>query len=433
MFNRNYLKTITGIGLAILINLALPASLFSQIDTLYRVVNLNYEEYLKIVVSSNLEYAAEKFNVRIADAGIDASAVFQDPILGFDMVKNREEKTFNEYSVSAGVSKTFELGNKRKARINVAKSESSLANALLDEHLRNLLADATIDYLTALKQNFLYDVMLNSYQMMKELSGADSIRLSLGSIKAIDATQSKIEAGILYNNLLQIESDRKRSFLNLSVRTSTYHADTIYSPSGKFDKSHRSFTLNDLITEALNNRADLMAAKSNIGLQHDRLTLTKQEKKADVDLKLGTGNTYLNTFNSTPFETGIFAGIAIPLKFSNLNKGEIKIAQYHVAQGELMYRQVEMKIRNEVEQAYIQYMSLYRQVENFDQGLLDQAKIVLNGKVYSYSRGETSLLEVLNAQRTYNDIQTSYYETLFNSNAALIELERAIGTCKINL
>ena len=72
-------------------------------------------------------------------------------------------------------------------------------------------------------------------------------------------------------------------------------------------------------------------------------------------------------------------------------------------------------------------------MENYNHGLLDQAKIVLNGKVYSYSRGETSLLEVLSAQRTYNDLQTSYYETLYNCNAALVELERAIGTCNIEL
>jgi cobalt-zinc-cadmium efflux system outer membrane protein len=269
--------------------------------------------------------------------------------------------------------------------------------------------------------------------MMKELSAADSIRLSLGSIKSIDATQSKIEAGILFNNLLQIDADRKNSFLNLSMRTSTYNTDTIYSPAGKFDKSYQSFTIDDLITEALNNRADLLAAKNNIGLQQNLLTLTKKERKTDFDLKLGTGNTYLNNFKSTPYETAIYGGIAVPLKFSNINKGDIKIAQYQVAQGELLYQQVEIKILNEVVQAYNLYISLYKQVENFDQGLLEQAKTVLNGKVYSYSRGETSLLEVLNAQRTYNELQTSYYETLYNCNAALVELERAIGTCNINL
>lgn len=52
---------------------------------------------------------------------------------------------------------------------------------------------------------------------------------------------------------------------------------------------------------------------------------------------------------------------------------------------------------------------------------------VLTGKVYSYKRGETSLLEVLNAQRTYNDVQQNYYQALFNYAGALITLECSAG------
>lgn len=48
-------------------------------------------------------------------------------------------------------------------------------------------------------------------------------------------------------------------------------------------------------------------------------------------------------------------------------------------------------------------------------------------KIYSYNRGEVSLLEILNAQRTYDEVQAQYIETLFNYNAALVELERNCG------
>ncbi|MFQ3574819.1 MAG: TolC family protein, partial [Cytophagales bacterium] len=55
------------------------------------------------------------------------------------------------------------------------------------------------------------------------------------------------------------------------------------------------------------------------------------------------------------------------------------------------------------------------------------AKLVLDGKIYSYQRGETSLLEVLNAQRTFIGVQQAYYQTLFAYAAALVELERVVG------
>jgi len=68
----------------------------------------------------------------------------------------------------------------------------------------------------------------------------------------------------------------------------------------------------------------------------------------------------------------------------------------------------------------------------YARGMLEGAQNVRKGKIYSYDRGETSLLEVLNAQRTFNDIQQNYYETLFNRAVALVELEKAAGIWDIN-
>jgi outer membrane protein TolC len=50
---------------------------------------------------------------------------------------------------------------------------------------------------------------------------------------------------------------------------------------------------------------------------------------------------------------------------------------------------------------------------------------VRQGKIYSYNRSETTLFEVLNAQRFYNDTQTTYIETLYIRAVAPVELENA--------
>jgi len=66
--------------------------------------------------------------------------------------------------------------------------------------------------------------------------------------------------------------------------------------------------------------------------------------------------------------------------------------------------------------------SAQKQVAQFKDGLLAEAQKVLAGKIYSYKRGETSLLEVLNAQRTYNDVQLNDNQSLFNYAAASAKL-----------
>jgi len=60
-------------------------------------------------------------------------------------------------------------------------------------------------------------------------------------------------------------------------------------------------------------------------------------------------------------------------------------------------------------------------------GLVEDAGKILQGRIYSYQHGESGLIDVLNAQRTYIELQLNHVEALLEYTAALIELERAAG------
>ncbi len=96
-------------------------------------------------------------------------------------------------------------------------------------------------------------------------------------------------------------------------------------------------------------------------------------------------------------------------------------------QTNLQYDQARLQVQTEVMQAYQSFQSLSDQLKHYQGGMLTKAKEILRGKIYSYNRGEVPLLEILNAQRTYNEVQSAYIETLHGYNAALVELERTAG------
>jgi cobalt-zinc-cadmium efflux system outer membrane protein len=263
--------------------------------------------------------------------------------------------------------------------------------------------------------------------MLKQLAQADSIRLSLGIIMSIDAMQSKLEAGMLYNELMVLDAEQRNAFANLSNHIGIYHADTLYFPTQEFERVEKVVSFEQLLETALDNRPDLMTARQQVDYSGSALRLIRAERRMDIDLKVGATNSKLNSHYLSPTDAEITAGIAIPLKFSNLNKAEVRIAQYELEQSELNYKSLEIAVKNEVLQAYNRYQAIMKQVKNFDFGLLKQAKAVLEGKTYSYSRGESSLLEVLDAQRTYNEVNSMYYQTMYDYHTALVELERACG------
>jgi cobalt-zinc-cadmium efflux system outer membrane protein len=403
----------------------------AQMEIPFRNYSISFKEYIDLVKTNNLEYAAEKLNINISEAAIEAAKIFQDPYFSIDLIRNLEGGSRIDNGFSSELIKTVDLGGERKARIDLTRSEKDLTSALLADYFRNLQADATLVFLDGMKQKQLFLVRYDSYQTMKKLSQADSIRLLLGSIMQIDALQSKLEAGILLNDVTHSMAEWKNSLSVISIMTGVTKKDTLFLPSSHLHEVSREFLLDSLIIAALNNRADLQAAMFYKDVSQKALRLTKKARNTDIDFKLGYAGFYMAD-DVSPNPVALTAGIAIPLKFSNLNKGEITMAEIKVRQADELFKQAELQIRTEIIQAWEMYQNYSKQMKNFNNGLLENAENVRKGKIYSYTRGETSLLEVLNAQRTFNEIQTTYYEALFNQAAALIELEKAAGIWDID-
>ncbi|MGO4294503.1 TolC family protein [Chitinophaga sp. RAB17] len=405
----------------------------AQRDSSFNKTPLSLPQYLHLVSTQHLGYAAQQYNVSIAAAGIESAKVFPDPELSLGGFDNQHRALHLSYGYNAGLSTTIELGGKRKARIGLARSNLEQSQALLLDYFRNLRADATLAWFNAMQQQHLYEVRQQSYLLMRQLADADAIRFQKGVITETDARQSKLEADNLLNSVYQQEADWKAALLQLNINTGHAHADTLLWPSGNFEHLQRIFILQDLVTNAQNTRADAVAANAGRVVADKTLTLVKANRKIDLGINAGVGYNAEATSEiaPTPRYVASSAGISVPLKFSNHYKGDLHAAQYAVKQAALEYEQVLLQIHTDVIQAWFNYNAAGQQVKQFENGLLADAQKVLQGKVYSYKRGETSLLEVLNAQRTWNEVQQDYYQTLYSYAAALVALERAAGTWDI--
>ena len=394
---------------------------------------LTYGDYMKNVREKNVEYIVEKYNVSIAEANAQAAKVMPDPELSFAYENSQDKTVQMGQSYSAELGYTLELGGKRRARMAVAKSEQQMTEALVEDFFRNLRADATLCYLEALKQKQLVALALSSCRSMKELARADSLRYALGEIAEVDAMHSRLEATTMMTEYFQAETEYKNMLSDLTV----FEGGTagIDSLSGTLSHIYRVYNLKELIDIAQDNRADLRAAIRNRELSAANIKLAKANRVIDLGLNVGFAhNTIaLNEVAPSPKHNTISAGISIPLKFSNANKGELRAAQYSERQAEAQYNAILLQIRKEVEQCYTGYISAYRQAALYKNNTLADAAQILEKKKYSYSRGETSLLEVLDAQRTANEVYQNYCEALYNANVSLVELCRAVGIWDIEV
>lgn len=402
---------------------------YAQVDTTFVKKDVTLREYLQQVSKQNLRYLAEQYNVNIAMAGIESASVFPDPELVIGAYDNQQASLHLGRGYNAGIGTTLELGGQRRARIKLANSQAAFSKASLQEYFRNLQAEAALDYFNALQQYNAFLVQQNAYNTMKQLADADSVRYKLGAITEIDARQSRLEAGSLLNELLQGEANWKAALAQLSLGIGQQQTDTLLSPSTDFSHLQRNFQLSVLISEAQVKRADVVAAQAAKTMAEKSWQLAKANRSINLGVNAGIqyAGASTNETAPTPAYRSFNAGITLPLKFSNAYKGDIKAAKYTIRQSAIQYEQVLLQIALEVKQAYLNYQAVEKQVACYRGGLLQEAATVLAGKTYSYQRGETSLLEVLTAQRTYNEVQQHYYQTMFNYAAALIALEHSAG------
>jgi len=393
---------------------------------------LSFEEYLSLVGNKNLGYASQKYNVSMAEAAIQTANMFPDPQLEMETTNNGVNQNMG-YVYGASVGWTLELGGKRKARVNLARNQSELSKIQLQDFFRNLRADASLGYIDALKSRALLEVQQDSYKKMQQLAKSDSIRYRLGTISLVTSKQSKLEAASLLHEVYQAESAEQQALTSLSVFLGESKI-TDRDVAGDFNAFNRDFSIDDLTLQALNERADLLAARQNTEVVKSQISLEKANRVIDLGISAGAERhtEATNEIAPSPTVNAVKMGISIPLKFSNRRNAGLKIAEMAHSQAEVEYKQIEQSIKAEVMQAYQQYTATQKQLRQFHNGMLTEAQNILEGITYSYKRGESSILEVLNAQRTYNNVRKDYYQALADNAAALIELERKAGIWDIH-
>jgi len=392
---------------------------FAQIPEIKSGQAISFEEYLNRVGKNNLSYLAGKLNVSIADAEVIAQKIFPDPELVFEA----GNETF-----SLGLSYSLELGNKRAARINLARSRAELEKLSLEQGFQNLRAEAADLFLEAILQRELLGVQKSSYEYMLQLSRSDSLRYAAGEITENDARQSKLEAVALLNAVYAQEAVYQSALVMLN-KCMGVTVDTFHIPLGNWDKLSRDFNLNDLIKMSLSNRIDFYIARKSTDVTNREYKLTRAERRPDI----GFSFSYEKDWNKfLPSARSATAGVSIPLSFSNINKGAIKAARFRIAQSEILEKEMELQIQAEISQAWFYYEAEKKKVSQYKTGVLDDSQKVLDGMVYKYKRGETNILDVLVAQRTYNEVRQEYLETMKGYVASLVELEKACGIWDIN-
>jgi cobalt-zinc-cadmium efflux system outer membrane protein len=396
---------------------------------------ITFTEFLTQVVSENLDYAAQRYNVSMAKAAITAAKLFQNPTLQLNGARDVTHGGSQRMPDAAGASltQTIETGGKRKYRVQAARQSHAAAAATLDGFLLNLKLDAAAAFADSLALSRAADQKRESAGYLHQLLSTQRERFHAGDISQADLLQTQVEEQQFSNELLSAEADAEKASLTLSGFLGRDAGHTRLVPKGELAIPAREFDVSVLITAGLRNRGDLVALRH----ARDAAASKVREEKANriPNLDVGAGwehsSSSQNDISPSPAFDSIGLTLSMPIPLWNRNQAGIATAQHAAEQAQKQLEAVELKAEVQVRQGLSAYRNAVERVHSYQSGILKDADAVLEARRFSYQRGQTALLELLDAQRTANEVRFSYNNAVADQAKALIDLQRAAGLCDV--
>jgi cobalt-zinc-cadmium efflux system outer membrane protein len=390
---------------------------------------ITFSEFLNEVAAANLDYAAQRYNVSIAEATVAAAKEFQNPTLQFnggrDVTHGGNERMPSTYGAS--LTQTIETGGKRKYRILGARQSFAAATATLDGFLRNLKLDAASAFADALALARNAEQKRQSAQYLSHLTETQRERFRAGDISQAEMLQTQVEEQQFRNEVLTAQADADNASLGLSGFLGSDRAGTVLIPKGNLEIPIRDFDLSILLAEALKNRTDLVALRHERDAAQSNVRLEKANRVPNVDVGGDWTHSTVSHNNIAPSPEFDDVGVmfSFPLPLWNRNKAAIASARFAAEQAQKQVEAAELKAEVQIRQVFSAYRSAVERLRHYQNGILKDADAVVEARRFSYQHGQATLLELLDAERTDNEVRSSYNDALADHAKALTELERA--------
>ena len=320
----------------------------------------------------------------------------------------------------AGIGYLFERGKKRQHRLQAARDLTSVTESQVADAERGLVANVAEQFVAALlaKSNFEFAMqLLQSYQQTVKIGEEQH---TAGAISKADLLKIQLQTLQLQTDVSTARIARVQALALLRQYLGFDSVPADFDVAGKLAYEPLPLRLEDFQARALNLRPDLQASRRGITAAGSQFTLAKANAKQDFNLSFDY--THLSSSNLGAFYFNI------PLPIFNRNQGEIARTQYATTQAQFLEKAAEQQVLTDVKNAYESVRSNEEVVQLFDKGYLQQAQQALEITQFSYQHGAASLLDFLDAERSYRSTELSYRQALASYMSALEQLRQAVGT-----
>jgi len=323
------------------------------------------------------------------------------------------------------ISYLHERQHKRELRLESAQKGTSIATSQQADLERSLLFNLRSAFVQTLQSKAVLDVSKANLEYYDHVLSVSNEQYKAGDIAQIDLDRLQLQR-------VQFEADVQSAEVNLRTakiqllqllndRTPVDQFDVV----GPFDFGEQLQSLDDYRKVALDARPDLRAALESVDKAKTDHKLAIANGSADPTF--ATWYTH-NSSNNNPFGTDTLGvSVSIPLRTFDRNQGEKLRTKIDIDRNERLRAATEAQVFGDVDSAFAQLNSTLTLLRPYKAKYLQQAVRVRDTVYFSYQHGGASLLDFLNAESEYRNVQLNYVNLVGTYLTAASQMNLAVG------
>ena len=397
---------------------------------------LTAEAAVGLAMSRNRDVIGARLDLRAVEVERLTARLYPNPVLSYT-IGNLVLGRGNDQQVGARpgfgdqtnhavtVSEVIDIWAKRSARIRVADRSIEHQRLVLEDALREIAYDVRAAFSEVLREQSERSLASNAGARYDDTIRLTRARRAAGEISDTELKKVELE-GLRYQNAIidadtQLDLARQKLAVLLALRSVTELPPALVED----DFARPALSTDQLVERALQLRPDWRAVRA------DRLraeaAVSQARREAFPDLSLGLGYTHSNFTVSGDNANTLSMSASLPLPIFDRNQGNIAHAHVDVQRADNEAQRIELQVRHEVAEAVRRSARSAKLVGIYEGGMLERADAALRVAEKSYKAGAVSLLELLEAQRTYLEVRGAYLRALHDYRQANIDVIHVVG------
>lgn len=391
-------------------------------------VKITLDDAIQLALTHNHNLLAARTTIQQSEAEETTANLRPNPVLMTDAQflpifqpnQFSEDYLDNSAQFDLGVSYLFERGKKRQHRLQAARDATAVTRSTVADNERTLTFQVANQFINVQLAESTLDLAQQDLMSFQNTVNIMQERYRAGDISRDDFLKIQLQLLQFQMDASQAQLARVQALDDLRQQLGYESVPRDYDVAGTLDYAPVHGNLEDFQAKALATRPDLRAAQQNVTAANSQYLLQKADGKRDVTGQMNY--THLSDANTASF----FGSVQIPI--FDRNQGEIARTRYAITQAQEQEKAANDQVMTDVRDAFEGLQTNDQVLQLYRSGYLDQAKEDRDISQYAYQRGAASLLDFLDAERSYRAVQLAYRQALASYVTAVEQLREAVGT-----